>query len=61
MSAPRLCKRLGVRMSVLMRTLAWIGSERIGDAAGPGLVETTRRLGRERLCITAAGRRWLAG
>ena len=40
MSLPKLCKRLGIRMSVLMRTLAYLGDERIGDAQGPGWVRT---------------------
>ncbi len=40
MSLPRLCKRLGIRMSVLLRTLAYLGDERIGDAQGPGWVRT---------------------
>lgn len=37
-SLPRLCKRLGVRMSVLLRELAWIGEETIGEHRGPGWV-----------------------
>lgn len=37
-SLPRLCKRLGVRMSVLLRELAWIGEDAIGDTPGPGWV-----------------------
>ncbi len=37
-SLPRLCKRLGVRMSVLLRELAWIGEDAIGDHPAPGWV-----------------------
>lgn len=42
-SLPRLCKRLGVRMSVLLRELAWLGEEAIGGEPGPGLVRVQRR------------------
>ena len=42
-SLPRLCKRLGWRMSVLMRELAWLGEDTIGDQPGPGLVRVERR------------------
>jgi len=41
-SLPRLCKRLGVRMSVLMRELAWLGEKSIGGVPGPGLVRVER-------------------
>ena len=34
----RLRKRLDVRMSLLMRTLAWLGEDSIGGVAGAGLV-----------------------
>lgn len=37
-SLPRLCKRLRVRMSVLLRELAWIGEDPIGGQARPGWV-----------------------
>lgn len=42
-SLPRLCKRLQVRMSVLLRTLAWMGEAPIGTEAGAGLVRVERR------------------
>lgn len=42
-SLPRLCKRLGWRMSVLMRELAWLGEDTIGNQPGPGLVRVERR------------------
>jgi len=38
LSLPRLRKRLDVRMSLLMRTLAWLGEDRIGGIKGAGLV-----------------------
>ncbi|KPN20885.1 hypothetical protein AO715_13900 [Xanthomonas sp. Mitacek01] len=57
MSLPRLCKRLGIRMSVLLRTLAWLGEERIGDAQGPGWVRTVEDGGRTLAQLTDSGRR----
>lgn len=42
-SLPRLCKRLGMRMSVLMRELAWLGEDSIGGTPGAGLVRVERR------------------
>ena len=46
-SLPRLCKRLGWRMSVLMRELAWLGETPIGGEPGPGLVRVERRAERD--------------
>lgn len=43
LSLPRLCKRLGWRMSVLMRELAWLGEEPIGGTPGAGVVRVERR------------------
>lgn len=43
LSLPRLIKRLGVRMSVLMRALAWLGDTRIGAQRGEGLVVVEQR------------------
>ena len=40
---PRLAKRLGVRMSVLLRTLAWLGDDMIGTQRGAGLVRVEQR------------------
>lgn len=37
-STARLCKRLNVRMSSLLRCIAWLGTEPIGDQPGLGLV-----------------------
>lgn len=56
LSLPRLCKRLDVRMSVLMRTLAWIGEDRIGGIPGAGLVRVTRDGERDIAMLTDAGR-----
>lgn len=56
MSLPRLCKRLGVRMSVLLRTLAYLGDERIGNAQGPGWVRTVEDGQRTLAVLTGAGR-----
>lgn len=42
-SLPRLCKRLGVRMSVLLRELAWLGENTIGGKPGRGLVRVEQR------------------
>ena len=59
-SLPRLCKRLGLPMSTLLRMLAALDDSVIGDRAGPGHVvvedDGERRLAR----ITEAGRAWLA-
>jgi len=56
MSLPRLCKRLGIRMSVLLRTLAYLGEERIGDAQGPGWVRTVEDGERTLAQLTDSGR-----
>ncbi|HVI60053.1 MAG TPA: hypothetical protein VM619_14430 [Luteimonas sp.] len=53
MSLPRLCKRLGLRMSVLLRELAWLGEETIGGRPGPGLVRVERRGEREIAVLVA--------
>ena len=55
MSLPRLCKRLDLRMSVLLRTLAWIGEEAVGTTPGPGWVRV-EDLGDRRIAhLTEAG------
>lgn len=56
-SLPRLCKRLGVRMSVLMRMLAYLGEDRIAGVAGAGLVRTFEDGSRTLAVLTDAGRR----
>ncbi|NYZ63751.1 hypothetical protein [Luteimonas deserti] len=38
-SLPRLCKQLDIRMSVLLRTLAYLGEASLGGRRGPGWVE----------------------
>ena len=43
LSLPRLCKRLDVRMSVLLRALAWMGEAPIGHVAGEGVVRVEAR------------------
>jgi hypothetical protein len=55
-SLPRLCKRLGLRMSVLMRELAWLGETPIGGVPGPGLVRVEERGERSFAMLTERGR-----
>lgn len=55
MSLPRLCKRLGVRMSVLMRTLAWLGEDSIGGMPGAGWIRTVEDGDRTLAVLTEAG------
>ncbi len=55
-SLPRLCKQLGVRMSVLMRELAWLGEAPIGGQPGPGLVRVERRGERDVAVLVARNR-----
>jgi len=43
LSLAKLSKRLGVRMSVLLRALAWMGEAPIGDISGEGLVRVDKR------------------
>ena len=55
-STARLCKRLGLRMSVLLRSLAWIGEDAIGDQRGPGWVRIVEDGPRTLVHLTAEGR-----
>lgn len=55
-STARLCKHLGLRMSVLLRTLAWIGEDAIGDHQGPGWVRTVEDGTRTLVVLTDEGR-----
>ena len=55
-SLPRLCKRLDVRMSVLLRTLAWIGEDDVGGVTGTGWVRTVEDGARTLAVLTGAGR-----
>jgi DNA-binding transcriptional ArsR family regulator len=54
---PRLCKRLGVRMSVLSRELAWLGEDAIAGTPGAGLVRVVHDGDRQLASLTDAGRR----
>lgn len=55
-SLPRLCKRLRVRMSLLLRELAWIGEDNIGGRAGPGWVRVETRGESQVAILTERGR-----
>ncbi|MDC8758359.1 hypothetical protein [Janthinobacterium fluminis] len=55
-SAARLCKRLGVRQSSLLRCLAYLGDDVIGGAPGPGLVRVRQDGERTLLALTEKGR-----
>ena len=54
-SLPRLCKRLGLRMSVLLRMLAALGESPIGDAPALGYVAVRDDGERQLARITEAG------
>lgn len=54
-STARLCKRLGLRMSVLSRTLAWIGEDAVGGQPGAGWVRTRDDGARILVVLTPAG------
>lgn len=56
LSLPRLRKRLDVRMSLLLRTLAWLGEERIGTAEGAGLVRVEQHADTAIAVLTTRGR-----
>ena len=56
LSLPRLRKRLDVRMSLLMRTLAWLGEDSIGGVEGAGLVRVETRDGTEIVTLTQRAR-----
>lgn len=58
-SLPRLCKRLGVRMSVLLRMLAALGETPIGDDPAAGYIAIRDDGERQFARITDAGRAWL--
>ncbi len=58
-SLPRLCKRLGLRMSVLLRMLAMLGETPIGAGPAPGHVAVSDAGERKFARITEAGRAWL--
>lgn len=54
-SLSKLCKQLGVRMSVLLRTLAWLGTANLDGASGPDWVRVEERGERQCAVITSAG------
>ncbi|KQR10740.1 hypothetical protein [Xanthomonas sp. Leaf148] len=54
-SLSRLCKQLGVRMSVLLRTLAWLGSANLDGQPGPGWINVEERGDRQFAVLTPAG------
>ncbi|MCW0370758.1 hypothetical protein NB688_001593 [Xanthomonas sacchari] len=56
MALARVCKRLDVRMSVLLRTLAWLGDAELAGQPGPGWVRVERRGEREIAVLAEAGR-----
>lgn len=56
LSLPRLCKRLDVRMSVLLRELAWLGDGDIAGIPAQGLVEVSSDGERQLARLTATGR-----
>ena len=55
-STARLCKRLGLRMSVLLRMLSWIGEDAIGGQPAPGWVRTRQDGARTLVRLTGQGR-----
>lgn|GEM_PF-2736302 len=55
-SAARVCKRLGVRMSSLLRCLAYLGDDVVGGAPGPGLVCVRQSGERTMLSLSEKGR-----
>ncbi|MFZ6748951.1 formate dehydrogenase accessory sulfurtransferase FdhD [Undibacterium sp. Ren11W] len=59
-SLARLCKRLGVRMSSLLRCIAALNDDVIAGVAGYGLVQKVQSGERELLQLTARGRASLA-
>jgi len=59
-STARLCKRLGLRMSVLLRILAWMGEDPIGGQAAAGWVRLAEDGSRTMVRLTDAGHALLA-
>ncbi|MCL1500161.1 hypothetical protein A7D16_12075 [Xanthomonas nasturtii] len=56
MSLSKLCKQLGVRMSVLLRTLAWLGNANLDGQPGPDWVRVEDRGERQFAVLTSVGR-----
>lgn len=57
-SLPRLGKRLGQGVSVLMRQLTLLGDATLGGVPGPGLVKVTQLDDRWVAALTETGRAW---
>jgi hypothetical protein len=55
-SLPRLAKRLGLGVSVLMRQLSRMGDATLGGVPGPGWVRVTQQEERWVAALTDAGR-----
>ncbi|MFZ4527507.1 MAG: hypothetical protein ACOYNW_03370 [Undibacterium curvum] len=55
LSAQKLCKRLNVRMSTLLRCLAYLGEQDIAGQAGLGWVHSEQQGERLLLSLTATG------
>ncbi|WP_022974717.1 hypothetical protein [Xanthomonas maliensis] len=55
-SLARLCKLLNVRMSVLLRTLAWLGDASLDGQPGPDWIRIQTQGERQLAVLTAAGR-----
>jgi len=55
MSLVKLCKQVGVRMSVLLRTLAWLGTANLDGQPGPGWVRVEDRGERQFAVLTPMG------
>ncbi|MFA0923634.1 hypothetical protein [Xanthomonas fragariae] len=54
-SLARLCKQLGVRMSLLLRTLAWLGDANLDGQPGLGWIRVEDRSDRQFALLTLAG------
>lgn len=59
-STARLCKRLGLRMSVLLRILSWIGEDAIGGQPAHGWVRLAGDGSRTLVHLTDSGRALVA-
>ena len=57
LSLPRLCKRLGVRQSSLLRCVSYLGEEALGQHHGAGWVRLLQDGERTMLALTEEGRR----
>ncbi|MFZ6744578.1 formate dehydrogenase accessory sulfurtransferase FdhD [Undibacterium sp. JH2W] len=55
-SLPRLCKHLGVRQSSLLRCIAYLGEQSVGQHQGAGWIKLEQDGERSMLSLTEAGR-----